>query len=226
MKLRALLLLYATQLSLLGEPAMSVAGPLSHPTAVGCTPDTVGLDPSTWNTSRGTFLGMAVGQTVLALETLITRITVWRPPNTIDVVGAHLFVTTVDTTQTPPRPVTQGILQDGPTITVRDSDPPGELIRMDFLIEPPLALPSPGIYAFFLQRDGCDAGETIITADDTNPYPGGIYWITGRVISTCALRSVAGGAESTDLIFEIEFCRTDVTPTRARTWGELKLMYR
>jgi hypothetical protein len=186
--------------------------------------DTVGLDPSIWNTGRGTFFGRALGQTFLAVDTVITRITVWRPPNIIDVVGAHLIVTTVDPNQ---RPVTQEVLLDGPTVRVRDSDPPGQLIRLDFVIEPPLVLPRPGLYAFFLQREDCDSGETRLVASTSNPYPYGIYWLTGRTIFLpCGLRSVDGGEDYTDLIFEIEYCKPDVTAVRARSWGELKMLYR
>ena len=224
---RAAVLLGAAQLLWLGGLATCLASPPVHLAGTGCVADTIGLDPSIWTTGRGTFLGRALGQTFLAVDTVITRITVWRPPNIIDVVGAHLFVTTVDTTRVPPRPVTQGILQDGPTVTIRDSDPPGQLIRMDFVIEPPLKLPRPGLYAFFIQREGCDAGETRLIASDANPYPYGIYWITGRVISPpCALAPVDGGEDYTDLIFQIEFCDTHATPVRARTWGEVKQLYR
>ena len=213
----------AARLLCLGGLVTYWAGPPARAQGTGCTADTVGLDPSLWNTGRGTFFGRALGQTFFAPDTIITRITVWRPPNIIDVVGAHLFVTTVDSTQ---RPVTQEILQDGPTIVVRDSDPPGQLIRMDFPIEPPLALPRPGLYAFFVQRENCDAGETRLVASTSDPYPNGIYWITGRALTTCVLRTVDGGEDYTDLIFEIEFCDTNTTPVRSRTWGDVKLIYR
>ena len=203
------------------------ASPPVRLAATGCAADTIGLEPAVSNTAYGTFFGKALGQTFLAADTIITRITVWRPPNQINAVGTHLFVTTVDTTQTLPRPVTQGILQDGPTVFIRDSDPPGQLIRIDFIIEPPLALPRPGLYAFFLQREGCDDGETRIVANTANPYPNGIYWITGRVISyPCALAPVNGGEDYTDLIFQIEFCNTHATPVRGVTWGGLKMLYR
>ena len=216
---------------LLAAAVGGLAAPLASPPdrwmVTACVPDTVGLDSSIWNTGRGTFFGKALGQTFLAVDTVITRITVWRPPNIIDVVGAHLFVTTVDATQQPPSPVTQAIIQDGPTVVVRDSDPPGQLIRVDFIIEPPLGLPRPGLYAFFIQREGCDIGETRLAASTDNPYPYGIYWITGRTAGgPCLLRSVGGGEDFTDLIFEIEFCNTHATPVRGRTWGELKLLYR
>jgi hypothetical protein len=135
-----------------------------------CVPDAVGLALSLGNNERGTLLGDALGQTFRAVDTLITRITVWRPANNVNSVGTHLFVTTVDTVQVPPRPITQGIIQDGPSVYVRDdSGNPGQPIRMDFILDPPLALPHPGIYAFFLRRDGCDLGETRIVASTAVP---------------------------------------------------------
>jgi hypothetical protein len=221
---RAAVLFAAIHIMLVGGLAVPTASPAGLPAASACFPDTVGLDSSLWNTGRGTFFGRALGQTFLAPDTVITRITVWRPPNIIDVVGAHLFVTTVDANQ---RPVAQGILLDGPTVIVRDSDPPGQLVRVDFVIDPPLTLPAPGLYAFFIQRQDCDIGETRLAASTNNPYAHGIYWLTGRtVFLPCLLANVTGGEDYTDLIFEIEFCNTRETPVRERTWGELKLLYR
>jgi hypothetical protein len=196
------------------------------PTA--CVPESIGLDPAIWNTARGTFLGHALGQTFLATDTLITRLTVWRPPGDRSVLGVHLFITAVDTTRTPPRPIASQILLDGPTLHVYDSDPPGQLVELSFVIDPPLALPRPGLYAFFLQTEACNGGEFLIIANDQNPYPHGIYWITGRVtVLPCFLRSVAGGEDNADLLFNIEFCRPDqTTPVRPSTWGQVKVRYR
>jgi len=194
--------------------------------AADCVPKTVGLDPSTWNSSRGTILGKALGQTFLAVDTLIARITVWRPPNWVDAVGTHLFITAVDTTRTPPEPNTAAILQNGPTVFVRNSEPPGQLIRMDFIIDPPLRLPAPGIYAFFLQREGCDDGETIIIGREPGVYPYGTFWWTGRTsFLPCFLRQVTNW-EDIDLIFEIEYCQSAATPIRPNTWGRIKAIYR
>jgi len=226
MNLRLLrLILWRVLASLLGVARMSACEPAAA--QVTCVPDTVGLGLSWANSSRATFLGKALGQTFLAPDTVITRITVWRWRNDIDAVGTRLFVTEVDTSRTPPRPNTGAILLNGPIVFVRDSDPPGDFLEMSFALDPPLALPRPGIYAFFLQREGCDGGETVIAANALNPYPHGSYWITGRITAlSCALRAVDGGEDNLDLLFEIEFCSTRVTPVRARTWGELKLRYR
>jgi hypothetical protein len=185
----------------------------------------IGLDPGTWNESRGTFLGGAIGQTFFAPETLISRVTVWRPPNQINSVGSQIIITEVDTTQTPPRPISSAILLEGPIVFIRDGAP-GELIEMAFDLEPPLALPRPGLYAWFIRRENCDQAETIIVGNNTNPYPYGIYWLTPRVTTTpCSLRPVSSGEEDLDLIFRIEFCDA-ATPTRGSTWGEVKVKYR
>ena len=195
-----------------------------------CESVVVGNDTAGWNYSPGTFLGEAVGQTFYANDTLITRITVWRPPNDrfLGAIENRLFVTTVVDTflYERPMPVTQNILQNGPAVFVRDSDPPGLPIRMDYVLDPPLALPGPGTYAFFIQREGCDAGQTRIIAKAPDTDPDGAFWITGRTTTLpCALMPVWAWEEA-DLCFEMEFCRDVVTPNRRETWGRLKVIYR
>ena len=206
----------------------SVSPPRAAAQVVCLPSDTIGLDPQIWNTSRGTFLGRALGQTFFAPETLISRLTVWRPPGDRSVLGVHLYITAVDTTRVPPRPVAQNLLLDGPTLYVYDSDPPGQLVELSFRLDPPLALPRPGVYAFFLQAGDCNQGEFLIIASEANPYADGIYWISGRVTQPpCHLRAVDGGSDNTDLLFEIEFCKRDVaTPIRTSTWGKIKIRYR
>jgi hypothetical protein len=194
-----------------------------------CQPDTVGLPPppDPVEAARAPFLGEAVGQTFYATDTLVTKLTVWRPANNLSAIGAHLFITAVDTTWNPPRPTTGAILLDGPTILVYSSNPPGATIEMPFVIDPPLALPHPGYYAWFLQAENCSPGEPwIIAADDTNPYPQGIYWLTSRSLTSCVLPGVAGGEDNTDLLFRIEFCREITTAALQQTWGALKVIYR
>lgn len=77
-----------------------------------------------------------------------------------------------------------------------------------------------------IQREGCSIGETSLIAGKNNPYPYRTYWLTGRALTECAIAPVEGGEELTDLIFEIEFCKKNVTPARARTWGDIKLLDR
>jgi hypothetical protein len=195
--------------------------------AADCTEAIAGNDTTSWNSARGTFLGEAVGQTFYALDTLITRVTVWRAPNNIDYGGARLFVTAVDTVNfDPPEPNTHSILQNGPTVLVPDSDPPGLPIRMDFILDPPLILSHPGSYAFFIQTEGCDPGEIIIIGKYPGTYPYGDHWLTARTTTLpCALMP-AWGREDFDLCFEIEYCREVTTPTHRETWGRLKVNYR
>ena len=204
-------------------------GPARAESPPECVHYTAGFDSSDAAaaiTGRGTFKGEAVGETFLALDTLITRITVWRPAIDIDALGTRLFVTRVDTNKTPPRPVTQAIVQDGPLVFVRESDPPGQIIRMDFNFDPPLVLPFRGMYAMFFQRDHCDWGSTYILGSESDPYPPGRYWQTGHATVSCYLASTIGSEDNMDLYFQIEYCRDAATPVSRRTWGELKLLYR
>lgn len=183
-------------------------------------------DTTGWNTLRGVFLGRAVGQTFLAPETLLKQVTVWRPPNYQAVIGAHLFITGVDTTQVPPRPDVDQLLLDGPTVLVHDSDPPGQLIPMQFVIDPPLVLPRRGTYAFFLQAEECHQAEAFrVIANDLNPYPGGSNWLTGRADAPCFLGDVEGG-DPADIVFDVVFCRSTMTGALRQSWGKTKAKYR
>jgi hypothetical protein len=192
-----------------------------------CLSVIAGLDTTSRNSSRSTILGSAVGQTFRAVDTVVRRITVWRGPNDIDGIATKLFITAVDTTRIPAYPLTvaDSILHSGPTVLVRNSDPPGQLIRMDFILDPPLVLPHSGIYAFFLQREYCDAGESAYIAAEPGIYPDGTFWVTTRAVAACYLPNIKTW-EDLDLIFEIEYCRDLTTPTRRATWGQLKILYR
>lgn len=196
-----------------------------------CTTVVEGIDTTFARNSRSPFHGRALGQVFRANDTLLTRLVVWRWPSPSNV-GVHLFITTVDSNAVPPRPravfrdgvQTLDILLDGPTLTI--NGPPPQLIELPFVIDPPLALPQPGLYAFFLQAEGCnEAAVWDIMASEHNPYPDGIYWITAGVTPGCWLRAVDGGEDSTDLIFKAEFCRTRSTPTSRSTWGTIKTRY-
>lgn len=215
------------QILLLAALGSGIASaPSAAPSDTTCEASHVRLEPATSNTFRGTFLGRAVGQSFFAPETLISSLTVWRPPIP-NVLGVHLFITEVDTQWTPPRPLANPPFFSGPTVYRYDSDPPGQLVEMRFVLDPPLALPRPGLYAFFLQAAGCNIGEINFIANDTNPYPHGLYWLTARVESPpCYLRGVSGGEDGTDILFDIEFCRPATTPVLRETWGKLKLIYR
>jgi hypothetical protein len=204
---------------------MTVAVPCAEAADPQCIPFHVRLDLSIWNTSRPADLGRSIAQTFLAEDTLITGITVWLPPDHPTAFGAHLYVTDVD--ETNGRPNTDQILLDGPTVHVNNDVPPGQFIEMPFVLDPPLALPRPGMYAFFLRTEFCSPASWSIVASNANPYPYGLYWLTGRVDNPpCHLRPVAGGENNTDLLFDIEFCTTRVPAARAGTWGELKVLYR
>lgn len=186
------LMLAATWI-LLASPSASLAG-------------SIGLPADSINSSRFAVLGQSIGQTFYAPERLLSAITVWRPPGNRSGVGAHLIITAVDATMSPPRPVTGNILLDGPTVTVVDGASTSGNIEMRFEIRPPLLLPGLGTYAFFLQPEDCYGGEAWnIGANSNDAYPDGMFWITPRSTQGCTLRPVTGGEDLTDLAFALEF---------------------
>src|SRR5438128_2370840 len=92
-----------------------------------CEQNAVTLDPSNSTGGVGNWLGSSLGQTFYAPETLITSITVWRPPSASSFVGARLYVTTTDSTISPPYPNYRSggqILREGPRLQTYDTDPP------------------------------------------------------------------------------------------------------
>ena len=196
--------------------------------AEDCSPRSIGTDPNTWNHGESGFLGHCIGQTFLARDTIVTRITVWHPPTYVSITGAKVFITKVDTTRIPPYPRTNQIIWISPLTFAGDSDPPGLIIECPFVCDPPVHLPGPGMYAFFIQKQNCDTGEwTVIGHEgDGSAYPDGIAWQTERIlVPPCVLRPAEVWAEKLDLSFRVDFCDIS-TPTRRQTWGGLKTIYR
>ena len=205
----------ASQALASGPPRTIV--PASPP---GCAGPTIGVDTSRADGRDGPILGEAVGQTFLAADTLIQSITVWRPiPPDTNVFGIHIWVTTTDATG---RPVAIGVIQNGPTLSIPFGDNIHP-VRYDFVFDPPVALPRPGLYYFALTADPC-FGFWDILQDDRNDYPDGEVWENGRT-TDCHLRIQPSAFPSVDLVFTISFCHAP-TPTLGTSWGALKTLYR
>ena len=74
-----------------------------------------------------------------------------------------------------------GVLLQGPTVwTWRDLGE-GRYVRAKFNLDPPFALPGPGLYAFFVQ-DPCELSFSLLADTSRNVYPAGHYWDTPRVV--------------------------------------------
>src|SRR5436190_10820939 len=61
--------------------------------AQDCHVSYAGLDSSKWDTSDGPSFGQAIGQTFYAADTVISAVTVWRPPGYPSTIGAKLYIT-------------------------------------------------------------------------------------------------------------------------------------
>ena len=193
-----------------------------------CSSVTVGLDTSLANSSGGAFLGEAPGQTFLAADTLVRSVTVWRVASEdTNYMGMHLYITKTDSAGTPE---TDQVILDGPTVYNYFGDGIHP-IPFQFVMEPPVVLPGPGLYAFFLREEPCSLGYfDLIGREETSGgdiYPPGHVWLTRRSnYSGCVLKINPNSYPLADFIFSIEFCQTTTTPTLSPTWGALKAHYR
>jgi (2Fe-2S) ferredoxin len=194
-------------------------GASAAPSRGDCTSALVGLDPSQANNSGGALLGGGIGQTFAAGDTLIRSLTVWRVEQQ-STIGMHLYIMGTDSTGKPDR---SRMVQDGPTLVVYgDGTYPAEI---KWTFDPPVVLPSPGEYAFFLFQDPCLEYFDILATSVGALYPDGNAWYTGQT-SQCAMNSNLHNLPDADYIFQVEFCHDVVTPTHKASWGKLKAIYR
>ena len=126
-----------------------------------------------------------------------------------------------------PDPVRR-VLLNGPVVYAYGDSGPSRPLRVRFDFDPPFALPSPGVYAFFVQ-DPCSAPFGVLADTSRNVYPDGRLWQTGRTDLIGCYEDFANTYPEWarwDLIFEIESCKEALTPTKRRSWGQLKVIYR
>lgn len=185
-----------------------------------CPHDSIVVDLALTNSYFTVFDGRGVGQVFEARDTLLSSVSVWiQIP--LDTLGftIQLFLTTVDSTGLPNR----DIILLGPVVRGGFGRTPK---RVDFVLDPPFALPTAGKYFFVVNEESC-FGEFNVLADTTNPYSNGETWRTGSTL--CDGRGPGGlvrpSYPTMDLIFNMKFCDT-TTPVRRRTWGDLKIRYR
>lgn len=181
-----------------------------------------GVDTSFATDNIGVLGGEAPGETILATDTLIRSVTVWRVAVQTPYGGSlKLWITEVDSTG---KPLTDRVIHEGPVITVPFGDGIHP-IKMEFVLDPPVSLPRPGKY-FVAAQDYCGGHWGLLT-NANNVYPDGTLWRTGRSsFSGCMLRPNPSQFVSADLVFTVEFCRDTTTATRPASWGRLKVLYR
>ena len=187
-----------------------------------CQTDTVGVDTSLATDQYTFVLGDAIGQIVVAPETLISSITFWRSAY-IDTgyTGLHLYIVGTDSLG---RPNTADVIANGPTV-YNYYGSLGRPTPFRFEFNPPLALPRRGKYEVAMQSDPCDwVFYFIYSRKDVYP-DGEVWWHDQTALSGYRLRINPEEFPAWDLVFQIEFCGP-MTPTLPSTWGAVKDRYR
>lgn len=190
--------------------------------AATCSPDSVGIGAALATTSGDIILGKAWGETFTATDTLIRYVAVWRIPSEAANPSALKFwITEADSTG---YPHTQLVVYEGPTTSFVSSDTT-KPTRIQYDFDPPISLPRPSQYCFWVQEVCTGYADLLI--DPNNHYSGGHLWQTYRSdFDGCVLRPGPRSLVTYDLAFQIGFCKVDTTPTLEHTWGELKVLYR
>lgn len=186
-----------------------------------CPGTYVGVDSTAGTVSGELILGMAWGQSFVASDTLLLSATVWRIPSEAANPSALKFwITEVDSSG---KPHTHLVVYEGPTISVvsADTSRPTPIV---YTFDPPVPLPRPGPYCFWVQ-EVC-SGYADLLIDPHDDYAGGSLWNTFRSdFDGCILRDFPRSLLSEDLAFRLQFCDT-VVPVRRSSWGQVKARYR
>lgn len=196
--------------------------PASSAAAACAATDTLGLDP-TYSVPRDSmppaFLGMAIGQTFYAPDTLLSSFTVWRLVDPgVPATLVRLWILQADA---------DGLFFNHPAFYEGPIQPfygDVEPMEMRFTFDPPLVLPGKGWY-FAAVQDPCSLFFELYTSY-VDLVPG--HW--GRTarsnLSGCGLHGFDGACPTCDLCFRAVFCRDAVDPVRSKSWGQLKVLYR
>ncbi|PWT88051.1 MAG: hypothetical protein C5B54_11235 [Acidobacteria bacterium] len=185
----------------------------------------IGADPSLANSEAVVWIGRSWNQVFTATDTLVKSLTVWRPArNDSMYFPIKLYVLEVDSSFGLQRPNPKGIVLDAPDIVVPGSggiDP----IKVQWVFDPPLALPHRGQFAFQVKEDLC-GGSFALLSSSNDVYAGGDVWRTdpnvGCVGAGCCPTQYS---YARDLVFSIEFCDSPVA-TGSQTWGRVKSIFR
>ncbi|MBI1798497.1 MAG: hypothetical protein HYR73_02295 [Candidatus Eisenbacteria bacterium] len=188
-----------------------------------CIPESVRVDTSQATNVGDIVMGKAWGETFTAADTLIESVTAWRIPSEHNNPSQLKFwITEVDSGGTPH---THLVVYDGPTLsfTSPDSTRPTPIT---YAFDPPISLPRPSVYCFWVQEVCTGYADLLIDANDA--YSGGHLWETYRSdFDGCILRDYPDPRyPGADLVFTLVFCNTHSTPARNPTWGQLKARYR
>ena len=189
-----------------------------------CVPARIVVDTTLADTALNVIDGEGFGETVLVADTVVTAITFWlRSRPLVLNYSAIIYVTSVDSTG---RPSNASLLYVSDRQNGIIGGPTTFYVPVTVRPNPPLLLPGPGQYYFNLSEASCQ-GHFLIAVDSTNSYAAGHVWGSG---TTLCLDNGPGGPSQPrpklDLVMDIEFCDTHSTPKLARTWGQLKEVYR
>ena len=134
-------------------------------------------DTTAINGYYGPLFGQAFGQSFhVDADTVITAIKVWFQEGTNGRTPATMYITATDSRGAP----WGGVAYASTTIYPVDDDPSHTFkVPMRFVFNPPVRLPGPGEYGFYLLGCSPYGVPWVAGVSTNNPYPLGMFWARG-----------------------------------------------
>ena len=197
--------------------ATAVFAGVDNVAAAPCDFVSIGVDTSEASSRFPMRCGEAPGETFTAIDTLISSISVWRDAREALYKGGYrLWITMVDVVGRPQR--TRNSFRepnhDLPERGYQSPDEDAVSFRSSIRLTGSRRI-------FFAVQDYCGAPSDLLDTP-SDSYAGGDEWRTSiTCLDGCSfLGNPNDHFPSYDLIFTVEFCRSDATPVRRKTWGE------
>jgi len=186
-----------------------------------CPTQAVTVDPALATSRDVAVLGEDFGETFVARDSFLVRVTLWQPAGT-DSVPVPITLLIYDT-DADGRPMHSPLFV-GPTVTIPQGNSAGP-VAVTFDLLPALRLPHLGsIQAAF--RAPCGDRLWLLQCG-SDPFPDGSFqWNRG---AWCPPWSQVSAYPTVDLAFSAELCDHDpstTTPAARTSWGQLRAIYR
>jgi hypothetical protein len=195
---------------------------LSSSARADCPTQSVDVDPSLATAREIAFLGEDFGETFVARDSFLVRVTLWQPAGT-DTFPVPITFLLFDT-DAAGTPLRSTALLVGPTVTIPVGNSAGP-VAVSFELSPAFRLPHLGSFQAAF-RAPCESGLWLLECGG-NPFAEGSFqW---NRAARCPPWSQVTAYPTVDLAFSAELCDHDpssTTPAAGTSWGQLRAIYR
>lgn len=181
-----------------------------------------GVDPALTTRVDVAALGEDFGETFVARDSFLTRVTLWQPAHSDTVpVPITFLLIDADSSGLPER---RQVLVVGPTVTVPKGNSEGP-VAVTFDLSPAIKLPHLGSFQAAFKAP-CGLRLFLLYSSD-NPFPDGFEQFNRS--SLCPPWGGTFPYWTADIAFEVQLCDVDpnpIVPAAQWSWGKVRAIYR